>query len=251
MSNIPQCSVVIPAYKCEEYIADCLDSVKKQTIEDIEILVIDDCSPDNMAEIVKEYAKSDSRIRYIKQDKNQGVAAARNRGVSEAQSEWIALLDSDDAWEKDKLEKQFDKQKKSGAELIYTAARCMNCAGDFTGRCFRVPEQVEYEDLLKGNDIVCSSVLAKREWLLKYPMERSDLHEDYLCWLRLLKDGCKATGIDEPLVRYRLTEGSKSRNKGKAARMTWDTLKVMGVPVIKRCVCFLVYAIHGVKRYWA
>ena len=85
---------------------------------------------------------------------------------------------------------------------------------------------------------------------MKYPMERSDLHEDYLCWLRLLKDGCKAAGIDEPLVRYRLTEGSKSRNKGKAARMTWDTLKVMGVPVIKRCVCFLAYAIHGVKRYW-
>ena len=251
MNGTTRCSVIIPAYKCEGYIADCLASVQQQTIADIEILVIDDCSPDNMAEIVKRYAKNDSRIRYIKQDENRGVAAARNRGVSEAQGEWIAFLDSDDAWEADKLEKQLGVQENTGAELIYTAARCMSSAGDFTGRFFRVPEKIEYADLLRGNDIVCSSVLARRERLLKYPMERSDLHEDYLCWLRLLNDGCKAAGTDEPLVRYRLTEGSKSRNKGKAAKMTWETLKVMGVPFVKRCICFVGYALHGVRRYFA
>ena len=250
MSKAPRCSVVIPAYKCEAYIAECLESVQKQTVEDIEILVIDDCSPDNMAEIVMEYGENDSRIRYIKMGENRGVAAARNRGVQQAKSGWIAFLDSDDAWAADKLEKQFGVQEKTGAELIYAAARCMDRKGELTGRFFRVPEQIEYEELIKGNDIVCSSVLVKREWLLKYPMERSNLHEDYLCWLRLLRDGCRAAGIDAPLVRYRLTEGSKSRNKGRAARMTWDTLKVIGVPFVKRCGCFCGYALHGMKRYF-
>lgn len=250
MREAPLCSVVIPAYRCEAYIAECLSSVQRQTLEDIEILVIDDCSPDGMAEIVMEHAKADSRIRYIRQEPNQGVSVARNRGVQEAQSGWIAFLDSDDAWMPAKLERQFHYQNESGAELLYTAAQCMDGLGNMTGRFFRVPNRIDFNTLLKGNDIVCSSVLVKREWLLKHPMERSDLHEDYLCWLKLLKSGCKAVGIDEPLVRYRLTEGSKSRDKANAARMTWGTLAAMQVPFLKRCTSFLGYALHGLKRYY-
>ena len=251
MWEMPRCSVVIPAYRCEAYIEGCIRSVQRQTVADIEILVVDDCSPDNTAEIVMEHAKSDGRIRYIKQERNQGVAAARNRGVQEARSEWIAFLDSDDVWQSDKLERQFALQTSAGADLIYAAAWCMDSADRLTGRIFFAPKSVDYKSLLKGNDIVCSSVLVRREWMLKYPMERRDLHEDYLCWLRLLKDGCIAAGIEEPMVRYRLTKGSKSRDKLKAAMMTWGTLKATRIPFMKRCGYFLAYAAHGMRRYLA
>ena len=244
------CSVIVPAYRSEKYIAACIASVQAQTFRDLEIVVVDDASEDYTGQIVQQMAKEDERIRYLRQEANRGVAAARNRGVEEAAGEWIALLDSDDVWLPEKLEKQLVLQQQSGAELIYTGAQCMDCDGRMQERYFRVPKQTDYKALLKGNDIVCSSVLVKREWLLKHPMERSDLHEDYLCWLKLLKSGCKAVGIDEPLVRYRLTEGSKSRDKANAARMTWGTLAAMQVPFLKRCTSFLGYALHGLKRYY-
>lgn len=245
----PLCSVVIPAYKSEGYIEACIRSAREQTMADIEILVIDDCSPDGTGALVKGFAVEDRRIRYIGQERNGGVAAARNRGIQEAKSEWIAFLDSDDMWKLDKLEKQFALQAETGAELIYTGAQCIDKEGELLNRMFRVPAGATYAGQLKGNDIVCSSVLVRRELLMRYPMERSDLHEDYLCWLRLLKAGCRAAGLQEPVTLYRLTPGSKSRNKGRAIKMTWNTWKAAGEPLHRRCASFLAYAFHGVKRY--
>lgn len=242
-------SVVIPAYGCEAYIADCIRSVQAQTTAAAEILVIDDCSPDNTAGIVAGMAEADSRIRYIRQEKNGGVAAARNRGAEEAKSEWIAFLDSDDMWLPEKAEKQLGLQETTGVKLIYTGARCMDETGALLDRCFRVPETVDYGMLLCGNDIVCSSVLVKRELLIKYPMERSDLHEDYICWLRILKEGEMAAGLIEPLTLHRLSPSSKSGNKLRSAAMTWGVWKHMGEPFLKRCNYFVRYFIHGMKRY--
>lgn len=249
MTEEPRCSVVIPTYGHEAYIADCLRSVQAQTVEDIEILVIDDCSPDGTAAVVSEIAAGDPRVRYIAQERNLGVAAARNRGVSEARSNWVAFLDSDDVWLPGKLERQFEMAAETGAELLYTAACCMDDKGMLLQRRFDVPANVTYESLLCGNDIICSSVLVKREWLLRYPMERDDLHEDYICWLSLLKDGCAAAGVQDWLVLYRLTQGSKTQDKMKAARMTWRSLRYAGVPFLKRCRCFSSYIAHGVRRY--
>ena len=246
---LPKCSVVIPAFRCEAYIAACLRSVQCQSMKEIEILVIDDCSPDGMAKIVREMAEADKRIRYIRQETNQGVAAARNRGVREANSEWIAFLDSDDMWTPDKLSRQFDRVKQTGAALVYTGARCVDESGRLTDKRFFVPLQLNYKRLRKGNDIVCSSALVKRELLLRRPMERSDLHEDYICWLRLLEEGCKAAGVQEELVLYRLTKDSKSRVKFRSAVTTWRSLAYVGVPFLQRCASMAAYTVHGLQRY--
>lgn len=245
------CSVIVPAYRSEKYIAACIASVQAQTFRDLEIVVVDDASEDYTGQIVQQMAKEDERIRYLRQEANRGVAAARNRGVEEAAGEWIALLDSDDAWLPEKLEKQLVLQQQSGAELIYTGAQCMDCDGRMQERYFRVPKQTDYKALLKGNDIVCSSVLVKKTWLKRYPMEHGEIHEDYLSWLRMLQTGCKAAGTDEALVYYRLTEGSRSRNKWKAAKMTWATYERMQIKGVRRTLCFFAYALHGLRRYYA
>lgn len=244
------CSVIVPAYRSEKYIAACIASVQAQTFRDLEIVVVDDASEDYTGQIVQQMAKEDERIRYLRQEANRGVAAARNRGVEEAAGEWIALLDSDDAWLPEKLEKQLVLQQQSGAELIYTGAQCMDCDGRMQERYFRVPKQTDYKALLKGNDIVCSSVLVKKTWLKRYPMEHGEIHEDYLSWLRMLQTGCKAAGTDEALVYYRLTEGSRSRNKWKAAKMTWATYERMQIKGVRRTLCFFAYALHGLRRYF-
>ena len=105
----PLVTVVIPAYNAEKYIGECLDSILKQTMHDFEVLVIDDGSTDGTGDVVKDLAKKDERIKYIKQ-KNMGVARTRNMGVGLAKGEFIAFMDNDDFIDRDYLEKLLPKK---------------------------------------------------------------------------------------------------------------------------------------------
>lgn len=104
---MPKISVIIPIYNVERYLGRCLDSVCSQTFNDIEIICVNDCSPDNSAQILQEYAERDKRIKIVNREKNGGLSAARNTGFSVAAAEYIYFLDSDDWIELDFLEKMY------------------------------------------------------------------------------------------------------------------------------------------------
>ena len=246
----PRVSVIMPAYRCEKTIENSIRSALSQTVPDIEVIVANDASDDGLTDILDRLQKKDARLRVIQIRTNIGVAEARNRGIAAAKAEWIAFLDSDDLWEPDKLKKQLSAAERTGGQLIYTAAACIDETGKPTGKVFSVPETITAAKILRSTDIVTSTVLVKREVYLRNPMERSDLHEDLISWHGILKNGAKAVGINEPLVRYRISGGSKSGNKLRSACMTWRTYRYIGIPFFHRIVCFLGYCIHGVKRYW-
>jgi len=245
---MPLVSVVIPAYNSARTLEDCVRSVCAQTAADWEIVIVDDGSADGTAALSRGFGREDARIRLISQG-NAGTAAARARGVKESRGRWIAFLDADDRWLPEKLEAQLSLAGRTGAELLYTAAACIDPAGNETGRIFSAPPAIDFDRLLRGNAIVCSSVLIKREWAERFPMEHAELHEDYLCWLRVLRAGCLARGVTAPLTQYRISPSSKSGNKLRSAAMTWRTLRTAGVPFARRCGCFLSYAAHGIRRY--
>ena len=92
----PKISVIIPVYNVEKYLAECIESILNQTFNDIEILIIDDCSTDNSYKIMEEYAKKDSRIVLYHNENNVGVSKTRNIGLDNAKGEYIAFVDSDD-----------------------------------------------------------------------------------------------------------------------------------------------------------
>lgn len=98
-------SVIIPIYNVEQYIEKCLDSVINQTYKDLEIICVNDCSPDNSAQILLEYAQRDTRIKIVNREKNGGVSAARNTGLDEAKGEYVYFIDSDDWIDLDYIEK--------------------------------------------------------------------------------------------------------------------------------------------------
>ena len=102
---MPRVSILIPAWNAEETILRTLDSAQAQTINDIEIIVIDDGSTDSTAELVKGRALADSRIQFHKLEKNFGPATARNVGIARATGDWLALLDADDTMSADRLER--------------------------------------------------------------------------------------------------------------------------------------------------
>ena len=113
-------SVIMPTYNCGKYILQSLDSVIAQTIDDWEVQIVDDCSTDNTAEVLKPYLKKYSNIHYYVLPQNSGPAVARTEAIKRAAGKYIAFLDSDDLWMQDKLEKQNDFMERTEAKFRAT-----------------------------------------------------------------------------------------------------------------------------------
>ena len=245
--NEPLVSVVMPAYRCAGTIGAAIDSVLCQDVS-LELLVIDDCSPEPLDAALEPY-RNDPRVRLIRNEQNMGAAQTRNRGVTLAQGEYVAFLDSDDIWLPGKLRKQLDLLAENGMVLCATARELMTPEGVCSGRVLPVKPVISYRELLKHNSIACSSVLLKRNVALEHPMHHEDSHEDYIMWLEILEQyGC-ACGINEPLLRYRLSNTGKSGNKLHSAKMTFMVYRYMGFSMGKSLACFASYTIHGVTKY--
>ncbi len=120
MSN-PKISIIIPVYKVEKYLRRCLDSIVAQTFTDWECILIDDGSPDNSGKICDEYAANDERFRVFHQE-NQGVSAARNKGLDEAKGEWITFVDSDDWVDEKYLALLYENAKQKNADVVITGS---------------------------------------------------------------------------------------------------------------------------------
>jgi len=245
--NKPLVSVIMPVYNGEKYIRKAVESVYEQGVS-LELLVIDDGSTDHTEEVLSAYEGRED-FRYIKNEQNMGAAGSRNRGVGLAQGTYIAFLDADDWWEKGKLKSQLTLLEKTGCVLCSTGRELMQPDGTSTGKYIPVKENITYGELLKHNCINCSSVLVRRDVISQYPMEHDDSHEDYITWLKILQKYRSAVGINEPLLKYRLSEGGKSRNKWKSAVMTYRVYRYMGFGTLKSLVLFVSYAFHGVWKY--
>lgn len=244
----PLVSVIIPVYNGEQYIRKAIDSVLVQEIP-LEILIIDDCSTDNLERVIQDYQKRHS-IKYFKNAVNLGVAETRNIGVKKACGKYIAFLDADDWWMPNKLEKQIELMTQKRCAFSYTARQIASDDGTLTSKIIEIEEEVKYNNLLYHNCIACSSVLMIREVALRYKMEHSDLHEDYLTWLRILKDLGVAYGINQPLVAYRQSKKSKASNKLKSAKMTYGVYRILEIGRIKALLYTSSHLLHGIVKFY-
>ncbi len=241
-------SVVIPAYNSEKYIIQALASALLQDLP-LEIIVVDDCSTDNTYQLLKPYI-DDERIVYIKNQVNLGAAESRNAGVAVAKGNYIAFLDADDIWAKDKLIKQLEFINATGYVMCATARELIDTDGASLGRNIPVNSVITYKDLLKHNSINCSSVLIKTEVAKEFPMQNDDCHEDYIMWLKVLDKYGYACGINEPLLKYRVSNKGKSGSKLKSAKMTFKVYRYMGFGLFKSIACFLSYTFNGIKKHY-
>lgn len=245
-------SVIMPAYNAQDYIGYAIESVQKQTVDDWELIIIDDCSSDDTCDIVEEYCKNDNRITLYKNEKNMGVAYSRNRGFDLSKGQYVALLDSDDYWHSDKLERQIDLSEKTGAEVIYCSYEMVNENGEKKCEAFIVPEETNYDKMLCESVISCSTALLKKETIEEHRFLMDYYHEDYVFWLELLRSGYKATGNTEILAAYRLLDGSRASDKRNAAINRWKIYRNSEkLPLFKSIKVFCAYAFLGLKKYAA
>ena len=244
-----ECSIIMPVYNAEKYIKETINSVLNQTFKNFELICINDCSTDNSLNILKEFQKKDERIVIINNKTNLRVAKTRNFGVQKAKADWIALLDSDDMWDNTYLEKIIKKRDELNSQFLCSNVKFITNEGKLLNKTIQYPNVVTYKELLKQNKITCSTVFIKKDLLLKYPFVEGNSHEDYLCWLSVVKELGKVDILNEPLGFYRLTVGSKSRNKFKAILMSFKTYRKHKLNIFKACYYTICNAINGLKKY--
>ena len=237
------------AYNAEKTIEQAINSVLSQTYTNFELLVVNDCSKDRTVELVKDIVAKDSRVRLISNVKNSGVSYTRKHGLEEAKGDWIAILDSDDAWEPEKLEKQIELQRRTNADLLFTGSAFMDSEGHPIDWYLHAPKEVTYRQLLKQNVLSNSSALVRKELYAKHYAIGDGMHEDFAIWLSILKKGTKAYGVDEPLLIYRIAKSSKSGNKVKAARMNWNTYRYVGLNLMEAIYYECWYIFNGIRKY--
>jgi glycosyltransferase involved in cell wall biosynthesis len=213
-------SVIIPVYKAEKYIADTVKTVLEQTYQNFEILIINDGSPDKSIEICQGF--TDSRIKIIHQE-NKGVSAARNTGINHAQGEYIALLDADDLWTKDKLEKHIEHLENSPfVGVSFSRSAFIDEASKPLG-IYQMPKLKEITPalILCRNPIGNGSVPVFRRQVFagikfqdnSYFDEQLHHFEDVECWLRIaLQTDWQTEGIPEALTLYRVNSQGASTN---------------------------------------
>ena len=247
-------SVIMPAYNAEKTIEAAICSVLDQTYDNYELIIIDDCSSDATAAIIEKYAKEKHAIRICRNNCNKGIAYSRNTGIVASKGKWVAFLDSDDLWHEDKLQKQMDFIRKTGAVISYTASAFIDTVGHPCGYTLPARYKMSYKDLLRHNLMSCSSVIVRRDIMLKKKMSGGMIHEDYASWLQILKETKFAFGLNEPLLIYRVSKNSWSGNRFKSARMIFETYKYVGYGTVTAFFFTIRYARHSVRkrlRIWA
>jgi len=246
MAQPPLISIIMPAYNAEATISESIDSVLAQTYDNWELIVVDDASTDSSPRIIQDYATKDTRIRSLQNPKNSGVAATRNRAIANAGGKYLAFLDSDDLWHKDKLEKQLNLMQTTGAKISFTATSYITKSGHMSSYIQEVPPTFTYQNLLRRNLMSCSSVMVELATMLPFP--KGHMHEDYATWLQIIRNTGHACGLNEPLLIYRLSDTSKSAKRLNSAVMIWNAYRHVGYNQVSSTVLTLRYSLHSIKK---
>ncbi|MBW4425557.1 MAG: glycosyltransferase [Nostoc desertorum CM1-VF14] len=220
----PKVSVIIPAYNTEAYIAKAIESVLEQTLTDIEVIIVDDASSDKTVEVAKSF--TDPRLKVIVNQQNLGAAGARNRALRAAQGEWIAVLDSDDWYAPERLEKLVSLANEKNADMIADDLYLIK-DGETSPWSTLIQESEEHIDKIIQIDIVyfvktdaygepglhlgISKPLFKREFLVKHGIEYDDairMGQDFWIDMKCLIKGARFFLEPKPYYFYRSRPGS-------------------------------------------
>ena len=209
-------SIIMPSYNTASFIAESIQSVLAQSYKDWELIIVDDCSPDNTDQVVKPYL-SDERIMYLKNEKNSGAAVSRNRALREAKGKWIAFLDSDDLWMPDKLKKQISFMEKNDYHFSYTNYAEIDTEDHSNGITVTGPKRITKIGMYNYCWPGCLTVMYDKDVVGLIQIADIKKNNDYAMWLKVCqKADCYL--LDEELALYR---------RGRAGSVSTQSIKTM------------------------
>ena len=204
-------SIIMPYYKKREFVGIAIESALSQTYQDFEIIIIYDDENLDDFEYIKAFENNDLRIKVIKNKFKIGAGLSRNIGIKNSSNKFIAFLDCDDVWKKNKLQNQISYMNENKIDFSFTAYDIVDYSNKKIGER-KAKKILNFSDLIKSCDIGLSTVLLKKKILNEKKYRFPDLitKEDYVLWLMLAKDGIKLMGLDENLVKWRKCKNSLS-----------------------------------------
>ncbi len=206
-------SIITPNFNCEKFISQTIRSVLRQTYQNWEMLIVDDCSSDESFDIACVYGSIDSRIKVIKNEKNSGAALSRNSALDVARGEYITFLDSDDLWEPEKLEHQVVFMNLNNCDFNYTRYDLIGENNESLNKCTRIVDRLTYTKLLHHDFIGCLTAMYRADIAQNIRSFNIKNNNDYGLFLQVLRNCKNAMGLQENLAHYRIRKSSISRKK--------------------------------------
>lgn len=238
-------SVIVPFYKKKKYFRKTLSSIINQTYKKLEILIIYDDTNIEDLKFLKRHLKTDKRIKLIINKKNIGAGYSRNRGIELSKGKFIAFIDSDDIWKKNKISIQLEFMIENNFDASHTDYKIISSENKYLG--YRKARNInEIRDILKSCDIGLSSVMINKSKIkknIKFPNLKTK--EDFIFWIRLLKNKVEFKSLNKCLMTWRETKNSLSSS---TSQKLFDGFKVYNIYLkfnfIKSCLYLFLLSIN-------
>ena len=252
---MPEVSVIVPIYNAEDTLLDTLASISNQTFSDTEVLMINDCSSDSSPDIMDIYAAQDSRFKSVHLKKNYGAPAGpRNIGIDLACGKWVALIDSDDIWHEEKIERQLLAMEENG--VLFSSTSMFNFSNSqglsFPDSDYTSTKLITFDMQLRQFLTPTSSVMVSRELISKVRFNENPKYkarEDVDCFLRCHELISHSVKIKGALLAYRVRDGQISGNKIKMVMrhlyVLWNYKYLDGSPLGFKAIWYT--ASHFIK----
>ena len=217
----PLVTVITPLFNAQDFIGETIESVLDQTYQNWEMIIVDDCSTDNSRDIVKKYEAKESRIKLIELEKNfGGPARPRNVGLDISKGDYLAFLDADDVWLKNKLQVQINEMLVNNLDFTSTDSKFIddNSIDTIINKhkivifFKKIKRKATLSDVIKGNFISTSSAIVSKNFISKFDENKDFIGvEDMYLWMKILNEkNVRYKYITDKLIKYRASSTSLS-----------------------------------------
>ncbi|KZZ62401.1 hypothetical protein A3763_08085 [Oleiphilus sp. HI0128] len=242
-------SIVTPMYNSREFIDETIQSVFDQTYSNWEMLLVDDCSKDGSFDYIREKYKGESRITVIQNQVNSGAGVSRNNALEISKGRYIAFLDSDDIWEKDKLKVQIEFMQEHSAPISHTSFSFMDEQGEDSRGAVDVSPLVDLPKHLSKTEMGMSTCMVDTKLVGTFRLSEVRARQDFLLWVSLLAKGHSSYGLSRYLTKYRIRKGQISANKLVVVPKTFLLyMRISHIPVPMRFIYFLRYVFNAFAK---
>ena len=241
LASQPLVSIVTPLYNAAPFIAKTIQSVLDQTYQNWELLIVDDASTDKGPDIVLDFCGNDTRIKFYPNKTNNGAAHCRNQATREATGDYIAFLDADDLWHRNKLEKQLIFMQERDCDVSYSSYLHIDELGNTLNKRVQALTELSYKKQHKNNYIGNLTGIYNVTRLGKIIAPNIRKRQDWAVWLEAIKkSGKPALGLQEDLAFYRIRQNSISANKRKLIKYNFAFYNTyLGYSWVKSAFCMI------------
>tara|TARA_B100000242_G_C42958714_1_gene444611 strand:- start:214 stop:969 length:756 start_codon:yes stop_codon:yes gene_type:complete len=245
MKKGPAVSIVLPNYNSFKFINSTIKSIIKQSYTNWKLIIIDDCSDKKTRDLLVKITKN-KKIKIYWLKKNRGAGYCRNLAVKKSHSKYIAFIDSDDIWKKNKLKNQINFMEKNNLDFTYTSYEIF---GDKKKSVFP-PEKLNYKQFLGNTSIATSTMILKYNIIKNAKFTNTEICEDYFFKCKILKNINYAYCLNKILTKYRIRRNSLQSNNLKNLYWIWNINKNFNkLNVFQNLISLFSISLNSFKRY--